>query len=191
MRAPRRLWRELGCRGFFGFQLVVGGNVLGALLHPPCMIALIAAFITGSPLSLNEEPVATVLALLYVLSLLAGYASSAVLAAIGLSRQGLTPCAPVLLLTPLHWLLLSLAAWRALYQFVVAPYAWEKTEHGLAKHSRRAVRLAQSLLVLEREVGVMRKARALQRPLGGSGGRTAFKEKREAGQRIDQTRPGQ
>jgi len=28
----------------------------------------------------------------------------------------------VLTLTPLHWLLLSLAAWRALYQLAVVPY---------------------------------------------------------------------
>jgi hypothetical protein len=39
---------------------------------------------------------------------------------------------------PLHWLLLSLAAWRALYQLVRNPYYWEKTEHGLARTSRLA-----------------------------------------------------
>jgi hypothetical protein len=50
----------------------------------------------------------------------------------------------------LHWVLLSLAAWRALYQLVVAPYAWEKTEHGLAKTSRLAAKLTRSLLELER-----------------------------------------
>jgi hypothetical protein len=44
----------------------------------------------------------------------------------------------VLLLMPLHWLLLSLAAWRALYQLIRDPYRWEKTEHGLAKTSRLA-----------------------------------------------------
>ena len=43
-----------------------------------------------------------------------------------------------LVLVPLHWLLLSLAAWRALYQLVRAPQRWEKTEHGLARSSRRA-----------------------------------------------------
>jgi hypothetical protein len=43
-----------------------------------------------------------------------------------------------LLLIPVHWLLLSLAAWRALYQLVRDPYRWEKTEHGLAQTSRRA-----------------------------------------------------
>src|SRR4051794_9968425 len=34
--------------------------------------------------------------------------------------------------------LLSLAAWRALYQLARDPYRWEKTEHGLAKTSRMA-----------------------------------------------------
>jgi hypothetical protein len=58
----------------------------------------------------------------------------------------------VLLLMPLHWLLLSLAAWRALVQLVVAPYAWEKTEHGLAKSSRLAGAMTQALLALERNL---------------------------------------
>jgi hypothetical protein len=44
----------------------------------------------------------------------------------------------VLLLIPIHWLLLSLAAWRALYQLLRDPYRWEKTEHGLAQTSRLA-----------------------------------------------------
>ena len=44
----------------------------------------------------------------------------------------------VLLLMPLHWLLLSLAAWRALYQLMRDPHRWEKTAHGLAKTSRLA-----------------------------------------------------
>jgi hypothetical protein len=34
--------------------------------------------------------------------------------------------------------LLSLAAWRALFQLVHDPQRWEKTEHGLAKTSRLA-----------------------------------------------------
>ena len=32
--------------------------------------------------------------------------------------------------------MLSLAAWRALYQFWSDRYGWEKTEHGLAKSRR-------------------------------------------------------
>jgi hypothetical protein len=56
----------------------------------------------------------------------------------------------VLVLTPLHWLLLSLAAWRALIQLVVAPYRWEKTQHGPPQNSRLASRTSQALSSLER-----------------------------------------
>jgi cellulose synthase/poly-beta-1,6-N-acetylglucosamine synthase-like glycosyltransferase len=34
MRSPRALWRELGPRGFLAFQVMVGGTVLSALVHP-------------------------------------------------------------------------------------------------------------------------------------------------------------
>jgi hypothetical protein len=67
-------------------------------------------------------------------------------------RRGLLSIAWVLLLTPLHWLLLSLAAWRAFYQLIVAPYAWEKTEHGLARSSRLNAAMTRSLLELERHL---------------------------------------
>jgi glycosyltransferase XagB len=81
-----------------------------------------------------------------------------VLGWIGLSRRRLSRTGWILLLTPLHWLLLSCAAWRALYQLLVAPYEWEKTEHGLARHSRRRRRLTQSLLQLEHELAAARAA---------------------------------
>ena len=44
MRSPRRLFNELGPGGFLTFQLVVGGSVLAALIHPisPCEPALCA-----------------------------------------------------------------------------------------------------------------------------------------------------
>jgi hypothetical protein len=61
-----------------------------------------------------------------------------VLDLIGLRRRGLLAHAWVLALTPLHWFLLSLAAWRALFQLLYDPQRWEKTAHGLAKSSRIA-----------------------------------------------------
>ena len=64
------------------------------------------------------------------------YASAIALDFIGLQRRGLLAHAWVLLLTPLYWLLLSLAAWRALFQLLSADQRWEKTEHGLARNSR-------------------------------------------------------
>jgi hypothetical protein len=37
-----------------------------------------------------------------------------------------------------HWLMLSTAAWRAIYQLLRDPYRWEKTAHGMARTSRLA-----------------------------------------------------
>jgi cellulose synthase/poly-beta-1,6-N-acetylglucosamine synthase-like glycosyltransferase len=141
MREPRRLMRDLGPSNFAAFQLVVGGNALAALVHPLFLGWLAYGLVGGTP---GRAAVA-----LFGASIIIGYAISAFLAWCGLARRGLRSTAWVLALTPLHWLLLSLAVWRALFQLVVAPYRWEKTEHGLAMNSRRAERRTRSLLQLE------------------------------------------
>ena len=149
MREPRRLARDLGLPGFCAFQLVVGGNVLAALVHPLFLGTFIYASTAGTPMWKGHGLAVAILAALYGTSVLIGYGASALLGWFGLARRGLMSSAWVLLLTPLHWLLLSLAAWRALVQLVVAPYRWEKTEHGLAQSSRVAERLTRSVLELE------------------------------------------
>ena len=136
MREPRQLLRDLGLPGFLTFQLAVGGSALAALVHP-LFVASLIYFGAIKPIWL------------YGFTVTAGYLASAFLGWLGLKRRGLLAGAWILLLTPVHWLLLSLAAWRALYQLVVAPYAWEKTEHGLAKNSRLAENLTRALLELE------------------------------------------
>jgi len=37
---------------------------------------------------------------------------------------------------PIYWLLVSAAAYRAVWQFATARFTWEKTEHGLARSMR-------------------------------------------------------
>ena len=150
MRAPHQLWRALGWRGFLAFQLIVGGNVLAALVHPVFLIGLVHTVLNGPPPWANGSAILTVTAALYSATAAAGYIVSGLVAFLGLARRGLLRTAWVLLLLPAHWLLLSLAAWRALYQFTMAPYAWEKTEHGLARTSRLAGEMTRSLIDLER-----------------------------------------
>jgi cellulose synthase/poly-beta-1,6-N-acetylglucosamine synthase-like glycosyltransferase len=158
MRQPFRLFRDLGPPGFLTFQLIVGGNVLAALVHPLFMAGLIYSVASSAPMWRGDSVPVAILAGVYAVTAIAGYLMSAFLGWLGLSRRGLMSTAWVLFLTPLHWLLLSLAAWRALYQLIAAPYAWEKTEHGLAKSSRRAVRMARSLLELERHLTALKDA---------------------------------
>jgi len=156
MRAPGRLMRDLGFGGFVASQLMIGGNVLAALVHPAFIAALIYWLVTAEPDPGNALTAA--LAAINIGVCVAGYLSSAAIGWEGLRQRRLQSSAWVLLLMPLHWLLLSLAAWRALYQFLRDPYRWEKTEHGLARTSRRFPRLPVRLV---RVAGARRAAESI------------------------------
>lgn len=140
MRSPLQLWRDAGARGFLTLNIIVGGNVLTALTHPILMMGILLemamSIIDGSAPSFFQAQLAG----LYVATIVAGYLSTAVVGIMGLSRRGLLREAWVLLLTPIYWIYLSIAAWRALYQLLRDPYRWEKTEHGLARNSRVAAK---------------------------------------------------
>jgi hypothetical protein len=141
MRRPRRLIRELTPTGAIAFQLFLACNVLAALVHPLFMLGLCYALIAAPPL---QAIAAMHAASVFAATLLGGYASTIALDVIGLKRRRLLAQGWVLALTPLYWFLLSLAAWRALFQLVYAPQRWEKTEHGLAKNSRLSRARSQS-----------------------------------------------
>jgi hypothetical protein len=134
MRRPGRLVHELTPAGAIAFQIFFAATVLAALIHPLFMAGL------GATLYALPTPWANTVmenaAPIFATSLLSGYASTIVLDLIGLRRRRLLGTAWVLVLTPLHWFLLSVAAWRALFQLIYDPQRWEKTEHGVAATSR-------------------------------------------------------
>jgi cellulose synthase/poly-beta-1,6-N-acetylglucosamine synthase-like glycosyltransferase len=137
MRTPRALYRQLGPAGFVVFQLIVGGTALAALVHPFFAAALLYEVAYAGPGSAGAGAYETFTAL-HKTTFFAGYFASILLALAGLARRKLLRHAYALLLTPLLWFLLSLAAWRGLIQLLRDPYRWEKTEHGLARTSRQA-----------------------------------------------------
>jgi cellulose synthase/poly-beta-1,6-N-acetylglucosamine synthase-like glycosyltransferase len=137
MRHPIRLMRQLGIKSFLTFQLVVGGNVLAALIHPVFAGIMLYALAADVPLfGVNGIP--RELTWAFMATLAAGYLVTVVVGLHGLKRRGLLTSAWWLGLVIIHWLLLSLAAWRAAFQLVLDPHRWEKTEHGLAQSSRLA-----------------------------------------------------
>jgi len=134
MRTPRRLWRDLGPRGVLALNLIVGGNVLTALAYPLLLVpALISLADTAAGLPswlLPDRP-----NLLHWLTIWSGLLATIIVGLLGLARRGQLHHGFVLALTPLYWLCLSLAAWRALAHFVWCPYRWEKTTHGVARRA--------------------------------------------------------
>jgi hypothetical protein len=131
MRRPGRLWRDAGPKGFFTLNALVGGNVLTALTFPILVTNVafdLLARCGGMTRWFATNPVTP----LHLVTVVAGFASTIVIGLMGLARRGQSQRGWILLLTPLYWGCLSIAAWRALIQLWSDPYRWEKTEHGLS-----------------------------------------------------------
>lgn len=114
MRRPWGLLRDLGPRRFLGFQLLMAGTMVSALVHP-WFYALMAFELWGGPLlGANAVPAGDVLWWVSGFILLAGYALGVGLGAVALLVRGrglglLLHAA----ITPVYWLLVSFAAYRA------------------------------------------------------------------------------
>ncbi|RJF74815.1 glycosyltransferase [Rhodopseudomonas palustris] len=135
MRHPLRLWREIGGRGIATLNLLVAGNVVTALAYP-VLLGIVAIAAAGQVVPLPDWLQPERPAALHHLAFLTGYVATIVVGLAGLARRRRLRLAPVLLLTPLYWLCLSAAAWRAVWQFVWSPHYWEKTTHGVARRAQ-------------------------------------------------------
>ena len=131
MRHPVRLYRALGFRGFLGFQLLIGGFTLSSLVHPLFYLATVFALAkSGTPADLGNG---AGLAIFNALVLVSGYSLSIAAGMAAISARGLFPLFGQALMMPAYWLLISAAAYKALWQLFTRPFHWEKTEHGLSR----------------------------------------------------------
>jgi hypothetical protein len=129
MRKPREAARDLGWLRFFGLQVLMGGLILSALVHP--WFYIVAAIEAGyGPLrSLDHQGLSDAVRVLGFVNLILGYAIGVALGWVAVAGRGRHRLAWWALLMPAYWLLISFAAYRALYQLATTPYSWEKTQH--------------------------------------------------------------
>ena len=133
MRAPRRLWRDLGARGFLGFQAMIGGTVITAIAYPFFICLLAILWLTGllpGYEALRGDTFALIMAIIAGNNLVLGYAVSMALSWIALARRGAKGLYLQVFAIPVYWLCIGAAAYRALMQVVSRPFHWEKTLHG-------------------------------------------------------------
>jgi cellulose synthase/poly-beta-1,6-N-acetylglucosamine synthase-like glycosyltransferase len=131
-RRPRRLFAELGARRACCVLAMFTGGFAGPLLGPVLTAALVHQAAFGrllTPLTPFEIARST----LWCFLALSGAAAIVWPLLLGMSRRRLTAYWPPLLLLPAWMLMLSLAAWRALFELWRRPFHWEKTEHGLTR----------------------------------------------------------
>ncbi len=129
MRQPWRLMRELGVWPFIGFQLLMGSMIASALVHPWFYLLLGMELAAGHAFVQPEDGVVRIIWWLAVCNLALGYLSAMGIAVVAAIRRGRPWLAVHVVTLPIYWLLISLAAHRALRELVVAPHYWEKTAH--------------------------------------------------------------
>jgi glycosyltransferase XagB len=130
MRHPSRLVSEMGLWPSLVFQVLIGGLILSSLAHP-----LIVAYLGLITWSLFFQPAFTVGPLeltLFTLDMINIFGSYAVFIALGRGGMAESEQAAVgrhWMMTPVYWLLLSVAAWRAVGELRHNPFFWNKTAH--------------------------------------------------------------
>jgi cellulose synthase/poly-beta-1,6-N-acetylglucosamine synthase-like glycosyltransferase len=139
MRHPVQLFKALGLRGFLGFQLVIGGFSLSSLVHPLFYGSFILTMLAQIQLPPSEAYLTdqvsslTIIAAFNLLVLFGGYSLSILAGMTAVAGRGLNPLILSSLAMPAYWLLISFAAYKALFQLFSRPFHWEKTEHGISR----------------------------------------------------------
>lgn len=146
MRQPLKLRRELGRNGFWGFQAVILGSVFLPLVNPLLWFMMIWWYLTHALWisQLFRGPIYyAALCLLFIGNFFFIYSNAIGMFCVvsnqeqeGKPRLAQTPLSHQLvkyaLLSPIYWMLMSIAAYKALGQLFTKPFFWEKTPHGLS-----------------------------------------------------------
>ena len=140
-RRPLHLVRTIGPLGFLGFVFFIGGTVLSGLFNPLFWLLYVGwllAAVTGFE-AVFPEP----LLFLSLFNLLAGNGALVFLNMLAPIRRGWLDLIPYSLTAFGYWVIISIAAYRGLWQLLRNPFYWEKTQHGVSKHVVRELAQAQ------------------------------------------------
>ncbi|MEW9835889.1 glycosyltransferase family 2 protein [Mesorhizobium marinum] len=135
MRQPVRLLRQLGPGSFLVGQILFGGMVLSALAHPFLLgtgLILAIEIALDRPTSRWKSTLLTI----DIVNVACGYLSFLLLGWQVLKVREKLGFWKVVLFTPVYWMMMSIAAWRAVWQLCREPYLWEKTPHQPMRRTR-------------------------------------------------------
>ncbi len=130
MRDPKSLWHDLGPRKFWGLQALFLPGILQVLLAPFLWIFWGVQFglIDKNAFGLSASATSA-LSTLFILC----FVTDLLLALIGTQKAGQKQLWPWIPLQYFYFPLATVAAVKALYELIAAPFYWEKTQHGLDK----------------------------------------------------------
>jgi cellulose synthase/poly-beta-1,6-N-acetylglucosamine synthase-like glycosyltransferase len=134
MRRPLQLRREMGLRSFVVFNLFVGGTPMLAILNP-MFWTMTALWFIGHPAFVKAIfPAPIFYPAIACFSF--GNFAIAYLTLINCRLMKQVQLVWAALTVPVYWVMMSIAASKALIQLMLAPNFWEKTAHGLDQLDR-------------------------------------------------------
>ena len=128
-----------GWKPFIGFLITVPGTVIVNTLNFFYWILLLLWILTNSSLITASFP--EVIVIISLFSFISGNLIFTYLNLVGAYGREKFTVVKSALLSPLYWILLSIATIRAFYQFLVNPYSWEKTRHGIHLNKQKDIKI--------------------------------------------------
>ncbi len=137
MRRPGEFISDLKDPNIIYFQLTIGGKILSLFINPFLWTLTVLYFSFRDSLGpLIESFYLTPIYYMAVFSLVFGNFFYIYYYMIGSAKREQWSLIKYAFLVPFYWLLISVAAWKALVQLILKPHYWEKTVHGLHLESR-------------------------------------------------------
>lgn len=143
MRDPIDFAKENGIHALF-FQLTIGGKLAFILINPFLWVMTALYFLWNPYFGPTIESLYPSLVFyMAAVSLVFGNFMYIYYYMIGCAKREHWTLIKWVYLVPVYWLMVSFAAFVALYQLIVKPHYWEKTVHGL--HLKKNLASAKSL----------------------------------------------
>lgn len=131
MRNPVTLWKKIGWKGFLGFNFFIGATPITFLVYP-LLLGIFICYILFDLTSIRSFFPDWVL-FMSIINLMVGNILMIYVNMMAVFKRRYYELILFAIANPIYWLLHSWAAYKGLYQLVVKPFYWEKTNHGLSK----------------------------------------------------------
>ncbi|TSD63738.1 glycosyltransferase [Inquilinus sp. KBS0705] len=131
MRDPVALWKEIGWKGFIGFNFFIGATPITFLVYP-LLLAFFIAYIIFD-LSTIRSLFPDWVLFMSIFNLMVGNILMIYVNMMAVFKRRYYELILFAIANPIYWLMHSISAYKGLYQLVVKPFYWEKTNHGLSK----------------------------------------------------------
>ena len=131
MRNPARLIKKIGWRGFLGFNFFVGATPITFLVYP-ILLFIFLAYVVFNIAAIKTLFPDWVL-FMSIFNLMVGNILMIYVNMMAVFKRRFYELILFAIANPIYWLMHSAAAYMGLYQLIVKPFYWEKTNHGLSK----------------------------------------------------------